>query len=441
MRPRCTLLAALLVGLVPACAQQARPKNVIIMIADGGGFHQYEAGSLFRYGATGKAVWDAFPVQLAASTFAVNGGYDPAAVWASFEAACQKPTDSAAAATALATGHKTKNGMIGVDPDGQPLKNLVEQAEAKGKASGVVSSVPLSHATPAGFVAHANSRGSYAEIGQQMILKSACEVVIGGGHPDFDGNHRPRKEPRDEKAWQYVGGQETWEAVKRGEAGADANGDGTADRWTLVDTREGLVKLASGPAPARLLGVAPVADTLQSGRAKGDPKLPGDDPLLAAVPTLPELTRAALNVLDDDPDGLFLMVEGGAVDWASHSNDLIRAVEELNDFEDAVKAVCDWVEQHSSWEQTLLIVTSDHETGCLGAAADAPLWQPLTVAAAGQLPAVSWHSKGHSNQLVPVRAKGVGAELLRQAATKTDPHRGPYLDNTDLPKTVFRLWE
>ncbi|NPV47049.1 MAG: alkaline phosphatase, partial [Armatimonadetes bacterium] len=145
-----------------------------------------------------------------------------------------------------------------------------------------------------------------------------------------------------------------------------------------------------------------------------------------------QVTEAALRVLGADPDGLFLMVEGGAVDWAAHSNYAGRMIEEQMDFGDAVAAVVRWVERHSSWDETLLIVTADHETGCLTGPGSGPEWKPLVGKGKGQIPGLEWHSGGHTNSLVPVFARGAGAHLLRRAADQQDPVRGPYVDNTEI---------
>ncbi len=143
-------------------------------------------------------------------------------------------------------------------------------------------------------------------------------------------------------------------------------------------------------------------------------------------------------MLEKDEDGFFLMVESGAVDWAGHANQTTRIVEEQLSFNDSVDAVTDWVENNSSWDETLVIVTADHETGYLAGpgAGTEKGWTALT-GTAGQLPNVSWHSGGHTNALVPLYAKGAGAEVLTARATNWDFVRGAYLDNTDLGETIF----
>ncbi len=411
------------------------PPRVIVMIADGCGFGQREALSLYRYGRPGAAVWDSFPLQLAMSTYPASGkGYDPEQVWASVEAMTAGATDSAAAATAMATGVKTKNGAIGVDAAGQRVSNVVEQAEALGMATGVVTSVTWTHATPAGFVAHQSSRGSYVDIGQEMVNQSAVEVIMGAGHPFFDNGGQPREKPK----YEPVGGQETWDALVAGKAGGDADGDGQPDPFKLLTSADDIRKLATGTPPKRVLATCEVSDTLQASR-KLESEEPFVDPRNANVPTLGELSAGALHVLGQDPDGLFLMIEGGAVDWACHSNRAGRMIEEMADFEDAVKAVCDWVEAHGGWDNTTLIITGDHETGMLTGPDEDGLFAPLKLTAKGKLPGLAWHSKGHSNSLLPFSAKGAGVEWFANAADRTDPRRGKFLDNTSLAKGVFEL--
>ena len=163
--------------------------------------------------------------------------------------------------------------------------------------------------------------------------------------------------------------------------------------------------------------------------------LPYADPETENVPTLEEMTRAALNVLDNDEDGFFLHVEGGAVDWAGHGNWMGRMIEEQTDFNNAVNAVIEWVEANSSWDETLLIVTGDHETGMLtgpDAREDNQYFKPVTNNGIGVLPTGMFHSDDHSNQLIPLYAKGAYSNMFRSYETMTDPIHGKYIDNTDV---------
>ena len=148
------------------------------------------------------------------------------------------------------------------------------------------------------------------------------------------------------------------------------------------------------------------------------------------VPSLATMSRGALNVLNKTPKGFFLMVEGGAVDWASHTNNLGKMIEEEMDFNAAVQAVVDWVNANSNWRDTLLLVTSDHETGYL--------WGPNGVFnevlnnGKDLLPGATYNSTGHSNSLVPLYAIGANSQLLAKFADQEDPVRGRYLDNTEI---------
>ena len=307
--------------------------------------------------------------------------------------------------------------------------------------TGVVSSVQWSHATPAAFVAHNESRSNYAAIAREMILESPTDVIMGCGHPWFDANGQSKTKPN---KFDYVGGQDTWNALVGGQAGGDADGDGKADRWTLVQTREEFQALMSSAAPQRVCGVAQMSKTLQYGRAGDKEAAPFQVPLVKTVPTLAEMTRAAINVLDDDPDGFCLVIEGGAVDWAGHDNQTGRTIEEQIDFNRAVEAVVQWVEQNSSWDDTLLIVTADHETGYLTAPVptdratpDASI--PLTSNGKGVVPGLKWNSGSHTNCLVPVYARGAAARLLTKLADQQDPKRGAYIDNAEIGEVLHAV--
>jgi len=412
------------------------PRNVIVMIADGCGFNHVFAADLYQRGKANTQVYERFPVKLAMSTFPDGGEYSPSKAKKDPKYLDIAPTDSAAAATAMATGVKTYNAAIGVDKSKKPVPNILERAEALGKSTGVVTTVPISHATPASFAAHNSSRNNYEQIGRQMIRRSALEVIMGCGNPAFNDSAKPTTGPLDYK---YVGGKRTWDGLLQGKAGADADGDGLPDPWTLIQTREQFQKLDTGPAPKRLLGVAQAATTLQAYR-KGDAKAaPYAVPPNPNVPTLAEMTRAALNVLDDNPKGLCLMIEGGAVDWAAHSHESGRMIEEELDFDKAVEAVVDWVGKNGNWKDTLVVVTADHETGRL--TGKNPRKPGLKSSPEGKIPEMLWNSGGHTNSLVPFFAKGAGAERFVQRATGKDPVRGRYIDNTDIANVVFSLMQ
>ena len=429
---RCLIgvLAAVLVVtpcVGPADAQQAR--NVVIMIADGWGYNHILATNYYTTGRAQAQPYEAFPVCYPMSTYSLSSnGYDGEAARASFEYVKQKPTDSAAAGTALATGHKTNNGAVGVDAEGKPVRNILELAQALGKATGVVTTVQISHATPATFVAHSAGRGSYEEIARQMILESTVNVIMGAGNPWFDDSGQRRETPD----YKFVGGQELWESLVAGTCAPPAGA------WRLVQSRDEFQSVADADAPpARVVGVMQTATTAQQAR-EGATDVPLATPRTETVPTLAEMCAAALNVLGQDPEGLVLMVEGGAVDWANHANQTGRMIEEMTDFNDAVGEVIAWIEQHGGWSQNLLIVTGDHETAYLTgpAGADGTAGQ-IQNRGAGTVPGVGWYSTSHTNSLIPVFANGDAAELLRKYADEQDPVRGAYVDNTEVARFMF----
>ena len=430
----CLALLAMAAGLSAAPAAPSA-KNVIVMISDGCGFNQMWAGDLYQKGQPGAAAYEQFPVRLAMSTNAANTPpYDPAKAWASFNWVKEiGATDSAAAGTALATGHKTNRGAIGVDAAGKPVENLMERAEKLRKSTGIVTSVSFCDATPAVYAAHAPSRSALEEIARQMLLSSAVDVIMGTGHPWYEDSGKRRTTPD----YEGVGGENTWAALTAGKAGADADGDGKADPWHFIEARADFQKLATGPTPKRVCGVAMSWDTLEAARDLNFLAAPYTVPFRADVPTLREMTEAALNVLDNDPEGFALMVEGGAIDGAAHVNVGTRMVEEQVEFNYAVDAVIAWVEKNSNWNETLLIVTADHETGYVTGPGSDPNWNPLANNGAGKMPGLEFHSKSHTNSLVPLFAKGPGAESFTTAAIGTDPQRGKYIDNTTVAKVAM----
>jgi alkaline phosphatase len=159
------------------------------------------------------------------------------------------------------------------------------------------------------------------------------------------------------------------------------------------------------------------------------------------VPSLAEMTRAAINILAWDPDGFVLVVEGGAVDWAAHDNNAVRMIEEVLAFSEAIDAATKWVETSSSWSESLIIVTADHETGYLtgpdsGQDGHGPVWRPVLNNGKGKMPGIQWNSHGHTNQLVPLYAKGAGARGLLRYQEGIDPQHGFYIDNTGIGRFI-----
>lgn len=462
---RAMVVAMAAAGCLSALRPAQAARNVILMVADGAGFNTWLAASMYR-GRVGHEVYNAegwvslgcctYPLHLAKAARGKGEQdpglvYDPAKAWdsnrpskllagapfAGYVYLKATATDSAAAATAMATGQKSYNAAINWTDFDQPLtgRTLPELAAAAGKLAGVITSVPISHATPAGLGgAHNPSRQNYAEIANEMLAAAWLQVIMGAGHPEYDDRGQPRRLLKD---YEYIGGEATWRQLK---AGTHPGG------WTLVESKAQFEALASGPTPAKVLGLARVASTLQQKRprqADGDEVQPFADPFNADVPSLELMTRAALNCLDDDCDGFYLMIEGGAVDWANHVNDPARMVEEQIDFLRAVEAVVAWVESHGGWSETLVILTADHECGLVwGPKADEVAFQPLEDRGPGKLPGMRHLSLAHTNSLVPLFARGPGAERFAGLIIGTDERAaqtwhfcGRYVDNT----AIFRL--
>ncbi|MBN1786807.1 MAG: alkaline phosphatase [Sedimentisphaerales bacterium] len=408
-----------------AFASQDCPKNIIIMIIDGAGFNHIAAADYYICGKKGEKAFEKFPVKLAMTTYLAGGSYQPQKAAADFNYVSTGYTDSAAAATAMSTGKKTFKGAIGIDIEGTKLEHLIQKCEKLGMATGVVTTVQISHGTPAGFVAHNKSRDNFEQIAQEMINDSGLEVIFGCGNPLFDNNAEKIDTP---KEFKYVGSKKIWDSLVTG----------TNSKWTLIQSRQEFLNLADGKTPEKVLGVAQAFATLQRARSTSS-VLPFDVPLNQNVPTLAEMTKAALNILDDDPDGFFVMFEAGAVDWASHGNNSARMIEEMVDCFDAIDVIVDWIQlQKGSWENNLFIITADHECGYL----TGPDKSRFVVNnGKGKLPDMEWHSKNHTNLLVPFYAKGNGAKLFTECLKDKDQIFGAYIDNTDIAKVIFTLLE
>jgi len=437
-------ILVLLVMLHAGCsvtAERPAAKNVILMISDGAGFNVFIAASYYQNGELGKQVVDGFPTKYACTTTTLEGDgtvqpYDPQARWGEFDWAMKNClTNSAAAATALYTGRKVRGAPIAMEFR-RPLVTIGEIAKGRGRSVGDLTTVDFSDATPAALAAHNVSRANRVEIAKEMINGNTLDVLMGCGHPEYGGDGEAR--PADvRKNYQRVGGKDMLDALKAGTAGGK-------NRWTLVQTKADFEKLVDTPTPPhRVVGIPQVGGALQSDRG-GDPDAdPFAVPLVPTVPTLATMTRGALNVLHRNPKGFFLMVEGGAVDQANHSNHAGRMIEEQVDFMNAVDAVVQWVEAHSSWDETLVIITADHETGFLwgpnaGPATDAHpvLWDPIQNRGKGKMPGCRYYSINHTGSLVPLFAKGRGAGLFDRLVKGTDPVYGRYVDNTDVFKVM-----
>ncbi len=444
--PRLSLAAACVLALMTP-SQAPAAKNVILMITDGQGFNGWEAA---KFHEGGLPYDNENFIFFGCSTFMLGAdgepqGYCPARMWSQFNYHrgstrsdyARSFADSAAAATALNTGRKTIKGAVCVDKDGCRLTTIAQLADKTGKATGAVSSVHIVHATPACVWAHNKSRNDYKAIADEMIHKSKLDVIMGCGGPGEKGEYK------------YVGGRENW---------LDMNDDGRIAGRKFINRKADFQALAAGKLSAKaVVGVAAATSTLADNDADHDE---AED-----VPNLATMTRGALNVLAKDPDGFFLMIEGGAVDWANHKGDIEYMLREQADFNKAVRAVMAWVDANSSWDETLLIITADHECGSIwgpGTVLDdkgtagftddtiSPKWQNVVDNGKGKLPSLQYCSGGHTNALVPLWVRGSGAKrfaaLVKGIDAKaaqfwdefggTTRWNGAYVDNTDVFKVI-----
>lgn len=303
-----------LVAIVTGYAQQ--PKYVFYFIGDGMGVNQVQGTELYRGELEGKLgivpiCFTQFPYSTVATTFSATNGV----------------TDSAAAGTALSTGNKTKNGTIGMLKDQQTaVSSVAVWAKNSGYKVGVTTSVSVDHATPAAFYAHKGGRGNYYEIGTDLYA-AGFDFYAGSDFlkPDNDGKSESLYDMAEKHGYTIARGYKDY--LKKSKK---------ADKMILLQTEK---------ASAIDRSALPYAID----RKKGDM-------------TLTEVTRSAINFLSKNNDkGFFLMVEGGKIDWACHSNDAATVFHEVMDMDDAIKVAYEFYSQHP--DETLIVVTADHETG------------------------------------------------------------------------------
>lgn len=285
-------------------------------------------------------------------------------------------TDSSCSASSMTAGIKSYNGAINVDPLGRPVQTIAHQLQQKGWAVGIVSSVPISHATPAAAYSHNVHRNDYQDLSRDLLgLPSishpgealpGMDVVIGCGF----GNETKVDVGQGKN---FVAGNKYLSDEDRKKIDYCNGGKYVvAERTPGIPGGAGLLAAAKESANKnkRLLGFyGTSAGNLPFQTADGDfQPAPGrkgaaitykpDD--IQQNPTLAEMTMAAIQVVENDPEGFWLMVESGDVDWANHENNLDAAIGAVNSGDAAVKAITDWVERASNWDETLLIVTADH---------------------------------------------------------------------------------
>lgn len=310
-------------------------KNIILMIGDGMGVSQIYAGMTANKGHLNIERM-------------INIGF------AKTYSASDYITDSGASGTAMASGYKTYNKSIGVNNDTIPVKSILEHAEDHSKATGLVATSSITHATPASFIAHQSNRHDYEEIAADF-LKTDIEVFIGGGLKHFT----KRKDNQDLTQKLKENGYEVILKVE------DLNNSNSSK----------------------------IAGLLYNNHP---PKYSKGRNNMLEVSAL-----KAIETLSKNKAGFFLMIEGSQIDWGGHDNDTEYIVDEMLDFDRTVGLVLDFAEKDGN---TLVIVTADHETGGMGLSSGD--------INKGKVKA-GYVTSDHTSVMVPVFAFGPGSELFR----------------------------
>jgi len=329
---RLTFLFCFLFTLTSYAQKPKKARNVILMIGDGMGVAQIYAGLTANHGTLNLE-------RCTSVGFHKN------------QASNNYVTDSAAGATALASGQKTYNGAIGVDADGKPISTILEIAEQHGLATGLVATCSITHATPACFISHQPSRALDENIALDF-LKTDIDVFIGGGRKFFAARSD---------------GKNLLDSLK-------------ARNYQVAMSIEEVQEISRG----KLAGL--LAEEQQKKFSEGR-----SDELVKS-------TEVALRLLKSNKKGMFLMIEGSQIDWGGHGNDTQYIIDEMVDFDNAIGKVLDFAAQDGN---TLVIITADHETGGFSLIN-------------GDMKAGTVEGKfttgNHTGVMIPVFAYGPGAE-------------------------------
>jgi len=307
-------------------APQAQSKNVIVLIGDGMGPAQVSAARDYSRHFLNKnhLELDAYYVGQA-TTYADRG--EDGGVMVSGEV-----TDSASAGTAFATGHKTYNAGISVSNEdvSKPFASVIEASEKVGKSTGLVTTARITHATPAVYASHVRNRDNEAAIASQYLNDQSVDVLFGGGKQFFLS--------KEEK------GKRTDKTIIP---------DFEAKGYKVVYDKQGLEALGTNDGKALGLFNSSHVDYV----------LDRDE----TVPSLADMSQKAIELLSQNPNGFTMMIEGGRIDHAGHSNDFPALVQEALDFDAAVKVAMDFAKKDGN---TSVVVTADHETGGLSLSRD-----------------------------------------------------------------------
>lgn len=335
---RSTLIASLALTLLPAgslpsqAAQASSAansktisKNLIVLIGDGMGPAQVSAARIYSKNKLNKASLTLDEIYVGQATTFADRGEDGGVIVSG------EVTDSASAGTAFATGHKTYNAGISVSNEdvSKPFASVIEAAEIAGKSTGLVTTARITHATPAVYASHVRSRDNESAIASQY-LTSGVDVLLGGGKSFFVS--------KDEK------GKRTDKTIIP---------DYQQKGYKVVYDKQGLNSLTAKD--GKILGLF--------NNSHVDYVLDRN----AEVPSLADMTKKAIDSLKTNNKGFTMMIEGGRIDHASHANDFSAMIQEVLDFDAAVKVALDFAKKDGN---TSIVITADHETGGLSLSRD-----------------------------------------------------------------------
>ncbi|MFW9826542.1 MAG: alkaline phosphatase [Candidatus Thorarchaeota archaeon] len=346
--------------------------NIILMIGDGMGFEHLKLASWVEFGKNAE-----FPIEeLRFKKNVTTHNMD------------NEITDSAAAATAIATGHKTQNGYLSMLPNSRSVKTILELSRAMGKATGLISKTEITHATPAAFMTHVSSRDDTVTIANQIVEDSGVDILMGGGFTHFSTSQIEEMESKG---------------------------------YSVVRNKTKLQNINTG----KIFGL--FADDYLPYEIRRDYNI---------TPSLAEMTEKAIEILSQSTEGFFLMVEGGMIDHAAHSSNKVRLALETIDFYHAFEVALSFI---SNNENSLLILTADHETGGLNVINETlndelpsinktfEENEDLRIARATNI-TVSWSTTGHTNRNVPIYASRLNSPNFENLTT---------IDNTDIFRIMY----
>ena len=386
-----------------SCTGEKQAKYVFYFIGDGMGFSHISLTEGYKATEEGKIgneplCFSQFPVMGMATSYSAN----------------KYITCSSAAGTALATGSKTNNGMLGTAPDSSNLTAISYKIHNAGFPVGITTSVTIDHATPGSFYANSTARSDYYSIGEQLAT-SGFEFFGGGGFYGAKDKREAEKSLYDlaaENGYSIAYGVDEYAKAKESAKAADGS-----QKMILFQKME-----------KRNNDLPYVLE-----REEGDLELP-------------QVVGKAIDFLDNSK-GFFLMVEGGKIDWAAHSNDLAGTIFEMLDFDQAIAVAYEFYKKHP--DETLIVVTADHETGgvTLGRtkgyaydlsivknadqkAGDSDVSNYMDGISKDSLSVVAkigWTTTSHTGGAVPVFAVGAGSQMFAGRQ-----------DNTDIPKKICK---